>query len=272
MNQLIKRGGLAVLLSLAIANTAFAINPDFPQFGSYYTIDDSPTRSSLASSKTLQIPVSNWVRHPGDPPQTSKEYNRVQDFGKWIDDPSDDTCYNTRAKVLVRDSVGNTSVSDANECLINEGRWKDPYTGATLTLAADVQVDHMVPLKNAYISGAWKWSGAKRCAYANFMGNDFHLLSVDATENMSKSDKSPEGYLPSNKRYICTYLLNWLKVKTIWSLTMTPPEVKAIKDAMSDYKCEASKFVMTKPELDRQRNKIRDYQSLCQRALNDSVN
>lgn len=254
-----------VLELTALPALATAAPSDFPRHGSHYMINDTAVR--IGNSKTQVIDLTDWVRKARDMPATSKPYNRTQQFGKWIDDPTDRTCFNTRGKVLERDSSSEVYVSAENECLVAEGRWKDPYTNGTLTLAADVQVDHMVPLKNAFISGAWQWTQKKRCAYTNFMGNSFHLLSVDATENMSKSDQAPDEYLPSNKRYICTYLMNWLKVKAIWSLKLTPPETEAIKNAIADYNCKIDSFVLPKSELTRQRTKIKDFEKVCERVL-----
>ncbi len=230
---------------------------EVPQFGAHYTI--------IQTSK--EISLTSWLRHKGDPNQSSDPYNRTKHFGKWIDDPTDSTCFNTRAKVLYRDSQTDVVVSRENECLIEEGHWKDPYTNSTVRLANELQVDHMVPLKHAFISGAWKWSQLKRCAYANFMGNNFHLITADAHENMVKSDQGPEEYLPPNNKYICTYLSNWLKVKAIWNLTLSPPETAAIEQTLADMNCAPSAFVLSKKELTRQRAKIASFENICKKSL-----
>jgi hypothetical protein len=36
-------------------------------------------------------------------------------------------------------------------CSATSGRWYSPFDGATWTAASDVDIDHMVPLKNAWI-------------------------------------------------------------------------------------------------------------------------
>ncbi|KAL2155754.1 hypothetical protein VTH82DRAFT_496 [Thermothelomyces myriococcoides] len=73
------------------------------------------------------------------------------------------TC-NTREYVLQRDG---TNVVTDSSCAAQSGTWYSPYDGATWTAASDVDIDHMVPLKNAWISGANSWSTAKRTQFAN---------------------------------------------------------------------------------------------------------
>ena len=160
-------------------------------------------------------------------------YDRVLHFGHWVHDSRDQSCFNTRAKVLIRDSVSPIVFEKENPCAVQSGEWKDPYAHKILRDArSEVQIDHMVPLKNAYVSGAYKWNFAKRCLYGNYMGATFHLISVDGTENMRKSSDGPDGYMPPSKVYRCTYLKNWLTIKTLWDLEMTIAEADAIKNAI----------------------------------------
>ncbi len=194
-----------------------------------------------------------------------ENYDRKAQFGRWINDPNDDVCFNTRAKVLVRDSVNSVVFKDSNHCAVEKGTWKDPYTTATVKESKAIQIDHFVPLKNAYMSGAHKWSFKARCLYANFLGNEFHLLSVDGIQNMKKGDRSPAKYMPPNKEYSCTYVRNWLAVKFIWGLTMTIDEATAIRGIILDNNCSLSKFRMTERELLSQRQFAKDNIDLCEK-------
>jgi hypothetical protein len=54
---------------------------------------------------------------------------------------------NTREQVLKRDG---TNVVTNSACASTSGSWFSPYDGATWTAAADVDIDHMVPLSNAW--------------------------------------------------------------------------------------------------------------------------
>jgi hypothetical protein len=191
-------------------------------------------------------------------------YERVQQFGKWAQDRSDKECYNTRAKVLIRDSVSPVIFAGDNACSVDKGEWHDPYGGKILTDAkAQIQIDHMVPLKNAYISGAHRWDYRARCLYANYLGVKFHLLSVDGDENQRKGDKTPEQYLPSEKSYVCSYLKNWLSVKILWGLEMTASEATAIKKIVTSEGCHVEEFVMSESEIQTQRQFAKDNADLC---------
>lgn len=191
-------------------------------------------------------------------------YNRVAHFGKWAQDKNDKTCYNTRAKVLIRDSVKPVLFSVDNACSVDKGEWNDPYAGKVLTDAkAEIQIDHMVPLKNAYVSGAHAWDFKSRCLYANYLGESFHLISVDGIENQRKGDKAPDQYMPSNKSYMCTYLKNWLTVKALWGLEMTPAEADGIKGLISSEGCNVADFVLSESEIQTQRQFAFDNAELC---------
>jgi len=218
----------------------------------------------LRASHPRVYSLLNWKagERPADLEVTS--YNRVAHFGKWAQDRSDKTCYNTRAKVLIRDSVKPVIFSEGNACSVDKGEWDDPYAGKVLTDAkAEIQIDHMVPLKNAYISGAYKWDFRARCLYANYLGVSFHLISVDGVENQRKGDKSPEGYMPSNKAYACTYLKNWLTVKTLWGLEMTPAEADGIKKLIASEGCKPEDFVISEDDLQAQRKFAAANADLC---------
>lgn len=196
-------------------------------------------------------------------------YNRREQFGPWVSPKDDNSCLNIRGLVMVRDADGPVTFS-ADGCSVQSGVWDDPYTAKTFKLAGEIQVDHFVPLKNAYMTGAHEWDANKRCLYANYMGNNFHLLAVNAIENMSKGGGTPLEYTPPNKAYVCQYLKQWLAVKAIWRLRVTPPEAQAIQDVAVANKCQRSYFQMPASEMAAQRRYMRDNQDLCDRNLDDT--
>jgi hypothetical protein len=242
----------------------------------YYTIDEaqpspavdsvSPDMSPINSfarmtayARVMALNLLRWTLHSQSPELPYDKYNRKLHFGRWINDPNDNTCYNTRAKVLIRDSEEPVSFREKNHCLVEKGDWADPYAGNAITDSRAVQIDHMVPLKNAYISGAWEWDFQTRCIYANFMGNKFHLIAASGHENMSKSDKAPDKYMPPNESYRCQYLENWLKIKLIWKLKLTPAEVDAVRTGIREDGCDSRKFSLSAAELMHQRKLIHEY-------------
>lgn len=65
-------------------------------------------------------------------------------FPHWITQSG--SC-DTRETVLERDGSG---VVTSSACAATSGTWVSPYDGATWTAAGDVDIDHMVPLGNAW--------------------------------------------------------------------------------------------------------------------------
>lgn len=257
-------------------------NKSEESYSSYYTIEDEKIQplniqhssrflsatvfpqDFLPNAKEQVLNLLKWILHDNPPEQPNEKYSRKDHFGRWLRDPFDNTCLDTRGKVLLRDSLQPVTLKPNNHCAIESGLWQDPYSGEKITAAKDVQIDHFVPLKNAYISGAWNWNFAKRCLYANYMSNEFHLIAVSGTENMRKSDRTPAQYLPPNNGFVCTYLDNWLKVKLIWNLTMLPPETEAIKNTMKQLGCQANSYVMDEKELTSERLQILDGLKACE--------
>lgn len=110
-------------------------------------------------------------------------------YPHWIS--QGDNC-NTREVVLKRDGEG---VKTGNDCYPTSGTWTSPYDGATWTDPSDIDIDHMVPLANSWISGAKAWTNEQRQAFANDLTNP-QLLAVTDNVNQSKSDKSPDRWRP----------------------------------------------------------------------------
>lgn len=192
----------------------------------------------------------------------NEPYQRQKHFGGWVVDSRQSTCLNTRGQVLIRDSAVEVRLRPRG-CTVEAGLWADPYSARDFTQASDIQIDHFVPLKNAYLAGAYKWGSAKRCLYANYMGNAFHLLSVFGRENSSKGDRSPEGYMPPNPSYQCQYLAQWLKIKLIWSLAVTSSEKEKILNLIQSNHCPADEMTYSAADLEQQRRFIADNMGLC---------
>ena len=91
------------------------------------------------------------------------------------------------------------------QCRVESGRWYGAFTGAYFEDPGDVDVDHMVPLKNAHNSGGWAWSPAMKEEYANNLGDDDHLIAVQDRANQSKGARGPDEWMPPDKTYWCEY-------------------------------------------------------------------
>jgi hypothetical protein len=113
------------------------------------------------------------------------------------------------------------------------GVWNDPYTAATFTNPSDLDIDHMVPLADAHRSGGWQWSTTRKRDYANDLTYPATLIAVDDGANSSKSDRPPDQWLPPNSAYRCTYAIEWVSVKSTWTLTVTTSERGALTVILS---------------------------------------
>ncbi|ABW13245.1 secreted protein [Parafrankia sp. EAN1pec] len=131
---------------------------------------------------------------------------------------------NTREQVLKRDGTG---VVVNSSCAATSGSWYSPYDGATWTAAADVDIDHMVPLAEAWASGAWAWTTTQRQTYANDLGGP-ELWAVTDNVNQSKGDKDPAEWQPSLSSFRCTYARAWVQVKYYYNLTVDSTEKSAL--------------------------------------------
>ncbi|MYY06650.1 MULTISPECIES: HNH endonuclease family protein [unclassified Streptomyces] len=155
---------------------------------------------------------------------SSSGYSRDK-FPHWITQSG--TC-NTREVVLKRDG---TNVTQDSSCAATSGKWYSEYDGATWTAASDVDIDHMVPLAEAWRSGASSWTNAQRQAYANDLTRP-QLIAVTDNVNQSKGDKDPAKWMPPRAAYKCTYVRAWIHVKHYYKLTVDSAEKTALQAAL----------------------------------------
>jgi hypothetical protein len=145
-------------------------------------------------------------------------------FRHWID-ADGDGC-NSRREVLIAEAKAKPTVT--GDCDLVGGEWYSVYDQVTTNNPSDFDVDHFVPLKEAWDSGAYAWSTEKRKEFANDLGFGGSLIAVTASSNRSKSDKDPADWLPANTGYHCRYITNWVKVKIRWGLSVDRDELEAI--------------------------------------------
>lgn len=251
---------LFVFVALNISVSAQALQSDFAEIKSDDDFVYSFYHKVKVNPRAQTIDLLKFEDVKEDFPRPEEPYKRDIHYGSWLKDK--DSCLNTRAKVLVRDSSSQVTFAP-NGCAVESGTWNDPYTGLPHDKAKDIQIDHVVALKNSYMTGGWEWTPAKRCLYANYMGNQFHLLSVDGPENMKKGDTTPNQYVPPNKAYTCEFIKNWLSIKVIWALRITPKEGAAIQKIAAENNCEKSEMQMSQEFLREQHRYIEDNMDLC---------
>lgn len=143
-------------------------------------------------------------------------------FKHWID--ADKNGCNTRAEVLIQEAIVKPKVGP--KCKLTGGRWLSTYDGKTITNSSQLDVDHLVPLAEAWRSGAWQWTEAQRRAYANDLDNSEALISVTLSTNRSKGDKDPSSWMPAKDQ--CVYVQNWVSIKSKYSLTADIKEAEKL--------------------------------------------
>ena len=151
-------------------------------------------------------------------------------FKHWID--ADGNGCDTREEVLIAESQSKPQV-DAYGCKVIEGDWLSSYDNVMHTNPSDLDIDHMVPLKEAWDSGAWNWTAAQRQTFANDLSDPRALIAVTAGQNRSKSDRDPSNWIPPQKSYVCTYLSEWVAIKARWNLSMDQSEFGRIKNLLT---------------------------------------
>lgn len=152
-------------------------------------------------------------------------YQRTN-FKHWTD-ADKDSC-NTRAAVLIAESRIEPTIETG--CKVTAGEWYSYYDGATLTTPGGLDIDHMVPLAEAWDSGASTWTPERREAYANDLGADRSLVAVTARSNRSKADQDPADWMPPLLDARCTYTADWVATKLRWQLAVDDRERAALSE------------------------------------------
>ena len=172
---------------------------------------------------------------PRDP--SVAPYVRAAFGDSWVD--TDGNGCNQRDDVLLRDAVaGTVTVGGQGSCDhdVLAGTWRDPYTGARLVFtdlkdlsqAQAIQIDHVVPLAEAWVSGASTWGGKRRLRYANDLDG---LVASSGPVNASKGAFDPAAWRPK-KRFQCAYATRWIRIKHRWRLAVDPSEVRALGEML----------------------------------------
>ena len=154
--------------------------------------------------------------------QEPQKYSR-QNWYHWADEDSD--CQSTRSEVLIRDSHEPVIFKTPKNCIPKFGLWICPYTTYQYREPSRLDIDHVVPLFNAFKSGAASWSKEKKRLFANDMDN---LIAVNARSNRQKGAKGPSEWRPDNVELWKAYAFKWIRIKERYGLTYTQAELNAL--------------------------------------------
>lgn len=147
-------------------------------------------------------------------------------FRHWVDEDRDGC--NARMEVLKRDAT--VAPEQSGRCKLTGGQWSSWYDDTVVNGPRGIDIDHMVPLAEAWDSGASAWDAAKRERYANDLGDKRSLQAVSARSNRSKGDRDPQDWMPTAAGAECRYISEWVAVKHRWKLTVDEDELTALAE------------------------------------------
>jgi len=160
-------------------------------------------------------------------------YSRSRDFGPaWTDDNGDAGGHNgcdTRNDLLHRDLTAITTRAGTHDCVVIAGTLFDRYSGTSIAFtkarAAAIQIDHIVPLHDAWELGAWSWSQQQRVDYSN---DPTVLLAVSGPLNESKGDRLADAWVPPDASEWCDYAKRTVTIHVKYRLPVTATERSAL--------------------------------------------
>ncbi|MCX5115382.1 HNH endonuclease family protein [Streptomyces sp. NBC_00378] len=227
---------LAPIAALFLAASLAACNPS----GTKSESDSKPSAPAAASASGA--PADGAAAAPGAPaggsdlplaeaiakiPSGTEDragYER-DSFHLWVD-ADKDGC-DTRKEVLISEAV--KAPEQGARCALSGGEWLSYYDEVTVNAATKLDIDHVVPLAEAWDSGASKWDADRREQYANDLTADRSLVAVTAKTNRSKADRDPAEWLPPAASAQCTYSADWVGTKLRWKLTADDKERAALE-------------------------------------------
>lgn len=183
----------------------------------------TPTASEVADAQTT---LDSLVVKP----ESGEGYNRQEHFGRGFQ--------TGMAGAIEHRDVPTAVFKNASpQARVVDGRFMDPYTGLEVHVIGgksdDADIDHIVPLKEAYESGADSWSKDERVAFANDMSN---LVYTASSVNRSKGHQDAATWIPSYQPAQCTYVISQITVKGKYNLSIDSAEKAALQQVL-DSRC-----------------------------------
>ena len=177
----------------------------------------------VAMAKAERRPVLSLLKTLTVAPERDAGYDRDL-FPHW--DYLGDRC-DVRDSVLIRQAIEGPVTGST--CPVGAGLWFSAYDGVRVREPSLLDIDHMVPLAEAWGSGARRWTTAVREAFANDLAYGRSLIAVTASSNRSKGEQDPAEWLPPRTDYRCRYVSSWIGVKYRWKLSVDSSEQAALR-------------------------------------------
>jgi len=223
-----------ILAALAAIMAASSLAGDIDAVNGFEAIEapsraasgpDAKSADSVMAAEALAQLASIPIK--GRAPKTG--YSRDTFGPAWAD--VDRNGCDTRNDILARDLVDETFKPGTNNCVVATGTLAEQYTGASIRFVRSqatgnaVQIDHVVPLSDAWQKGAQQLSADQREELAN---DPLNLIASDGTTNSAKGDKDAATWLPPNRAFRCEYVAIQVAVKAKYNLWATTAEHEAI--------------------------------------------
>ncbi|MFC9654126.1 MULTISPECIES: HNH endonuclease family protein [unclassified Streptomyces] len=178
-----------------------------------------------AAGETVTQPLQTALKALPIKDEDRTGYER-ESFKHWVDTDKDGCT--TRSEVLQAEAL--TAPDQGPKCKLTGGRWFSEYDDQYVDGPSGLDIDHRIPLAEAWDSGAKGWTAAERQEYANDLGDDRALIAVTARSNRSKADQDPSTWMPPAEGNRCEYVTQWVAIKTRWKLAIDPSEEAALAE------------------------------------------
>lgn len=220
-----------VVLVIVLLLLIVGINPDVvTDQQPFDTPDEQQTDVLAESTNTGELALIILEELPVRGRASKTGYSRDEFGSGWATIGSCDT-----RNVILQRSLSNIEIAD-DGCIVLSGDLLDPYTAQIVafnrgsTSSADVQIDHVVALSDAWQKGAQQLDETQRLLFAN---DSLNLLAVDGPVNQQKGDSDAASWLPPNRSYRCRYVARQIAVKKEYSLWVSAAEKAAMKRVLN---------------------------------------
>ncbi|MBF0181105.1 MAG: SEL1-like repeat protein [Magnetococcales bacterium] len=178
------------------------------------------TPEQLAQAQEM---ARTWKPRP-QPPRERNSFTPTE-WPHWSKEAGE--CQNTRDKMLIRHSLEPVGFATEQNCKVVRGKWLDPYHRRTITQAADVGLDHVVPLAYASRHGGDLWPRELKKQFAN----DFDNLQVTSQGiAREKQEQGPNRWKPPEKEAWCDYGYRWRNIVTKYGLSISQQDDGALQE------------------------------------------
>lgn len=197
--------------------------------------EDGDTDEVTTPAATTALAVLATLPTKGRAPRTG--YDR--DSFAYREFDMDRNGCDARNDILRRDLRKVVIQKGTQGCVVLSGVLDDPYSGKKIDFtrgwdtSADIQIDHVVALSDAWQKGAQAWDDATKKAFGN---DPLNLLAADGPLNQQKSDSDAASWLPPNKAFRCEYVARQIAVKAQYKLWVTKAERAAMEKVLGSCK------------------------------------